>query len=385
MKKDLEEKRHQIYQPLVIHESEISFLDIITLFYRRKNIILIAFVFTVSAALIYTLITERVYEVETILLPPSIENITPLNILSAVDIGKDANKYVLSTDDVFISVSRNIQSRALRKNFFEKFNLLDVLTGDDTSELSEIEKNKIFEGFSKGFNIYEEFKDKKFIRVTLQGENKDKIGYWLDSYILLVNERTINQLYSNLSAEIHSRVQNLKAKIEGKKLIFAQRRADKLLKLEEDYKIAKKLGISQHVLLTNSESTINSDTRKSTKDIKLFQLDRENFPGYMKGTKVLSVEIEFVKIDKSVGYNIVGLRDLQEQLIKYESIKIDKKMLQAMVIDKPAASSIKPIKPKRKLIMLASGVLGLIFGIFVILFLDFLKRMRVEISKTDLN
>jgi len=385
MDKELEENKHQIYQPLVIHEREISSLDLISLFYRRKKIILIAFVITVSVALTYALFAKRIYEVEAIVLPPSVENITPLNILSAVDIGEDAKKYVLSIKDVFITVSRNIDSRTFRKKFFEKYNLLEMLTDEDVSKLSEVDKNKIFEGFSKQIKTYKQFKNNQVIRITLEGFNKDKLGYWLDRYIILINDLTINQLRNNLLAEINSRVQNLKAKIEGKKLIFAQRRADKLTRLEKDYNVAKKLGIIKHVLLTKSESTTSRSDAKSSNDIKLFQIDRENFPGYMKGTKVLRVEIDSLKQEKSTDYNIPGLRDLQEQLKKYEAIKIDINTLQALTVDKHAVSNIKPIKPQRRLIVLASCVLGLLLGISIVLFLEFLKKVREHNAKLGLT
>lgn len=57
------------------HEVEISLVDIVKVLLRRKKLILVVTAVSVCFSLFYAFSQQRVYQVETILLPPSFDNI----------------------------------------------------------------------------------------------------------------------------------------------------------------------------------------------------------------------------------------------------------------------------------------------------------------------
>jgi len=352
---------------------EISLVDIVKVLLRRKKLVLGITAIAVCIGLLNAFTQQRVYLVETILLPPSFENIQPLNVLISSNV---------NSSNVFVSFTGNINSRKLKKEFFDKFKLLETLSPESTRVLTDKQKNDYFESFSESLSI-EPDKESNGMRVTLEGIHQDKIGLWLDSLVVTANQETTNQLVKNLEADINSKINSFKINISSKRSIYKQRRQDELGRLQEAYQIAKELGIRDHLFVPIVDDSFTRAVSAELNSISKSLSNEHNLSTYMKGTKVIQAEINALKNRKSDDIHINGLRDLQEQLTRLESIKIEKDKLQTVTVDKKAVVNIEPIRPKRKLIVIFSLIIGGLLGIFSVFILEFIDYFKRQIDRID--
>lgn len=346
-------------QSQLAYEDEISLVDIVKVLIRRKKFILGITVVTVCIGLLYTFSQQRVYQVETILLPPSFENIQGLNVLNSDNV---------NSFNVFKAFTVNINSRKLRKAFFDKFKILETYSVDSAQILTKKDKNDLFKDFSKAIKVNT---DKKMnaIKITLEGVDKEKIGLWLDSFVEMGNQETINLLIKDLQSNVDSKIKSLEINISSKRSIYKQRLKDELGRLQEALQTAKKLGIYEF-------NTTNSLPSKNNN----LSIYLQNKKVYMQGTRVIQAEMSALKNRKSDDIHIVGLRDLQEELTRLESINIDKVNLQMVIVDKKASMDVELIRPNRKLIVILSLILGAMLGIFGVFILEFISNLKKQIN-----
>ncbi len=348
-----------------VYEDEISLVDIVNVLLRRKKLILGITIFVIGIGLFYAFSQKRVYQVETILSPPSNEIIQSFNLHNLQNIKKN---------DIYSRFTQVIKTRTFRQEFFNKFNVIETLSDIPKNKMTASEINKTFENFSDSLKIIKkDKKDKKDnIKISLEGLDKDKLGGWLDGFVVLANSAIVNQIVSDMRAGINYKVKDLRLKIKNKKLFYNQRRKDELERLHDDYQIAKNLGITER---NDSKNMISSKN-----NLSIYMNDAKR---YMEGTKILQAEINALKNRKSDDIYIKGLRDLQEQLAMLEVIKIDKDKLQAVTVEKKAALNIEPIRPNRKLIVILSLILGVMLGIFAVFIMEFISSFKRQADSVD--
>jgi len=353
------------YQPQPAYEDEISLVDIVNVLLRRKKLILGITAVTVCIGLFYAFSQQRVYQVETILSPPSNEIIQSFNLHNLQNINKN---------NIYSRFTQIITTRTFRQEFFNKFNVIETLSDIPENKMTTSEINDVFEGFSDSLKVIKkDKKDKKDnIKISLEGLDKDKLGAWLDGFVALADSTIVNQIVNDMRAGINYKIKNLRLEIKNKRLFYNQRRKDELERLHEDYRIAKSLGILER---NDSRNMISSKN-----NLSIYMNGRKR---YMEGTKILQAEINALKNRKSDDIHIAGLRDLQEQLTKLETIKIEKNKLQTVNVDKKAAVNIEPIRPKRKLIVILSLILGGMLGIFGVFILEFISNFKKQADSVD--
>ena len=344
-----------------VYEDEINLVDIVRLLLRRKKIIFGITVLVVCIGLIYAFASKRVYEVETILLPPSYEDIQPLNVGG----GNHADSN--SVFEVFIS---NANSRQLRKKFFDEYKLLESLSNKPIQVLMSKDINNIFESFSNALKVKRDIKEKS-IRISLEGIDEEKLGDRLDSFVIKVNEKTKNQLVRDIESDLNSKIKSLNINILSKRSIYKKRRNDELGRLQEALQTAKNLGIRDY----NNVSSLSSKNNN-------LSIYMQNKKIYMQGTRVLQAEIEALKNRKSDDIYIKGLRNLQESLIQLKAIKIDKDKIRTVLIDKRAVVNIELIRPGKKLVLILSIILGGILGVVTAFIMEFIVNFK---NQTDNN
>ena len=339
------------------YEDDVSFIDIISFLLRRKKLISIIIVSVVCMGLIYVLTSKQVYQVKSLLTPPTFEDVQPLGVFGG---GK------VDRSDVYQTFISNLESRSLRKEFFDKHKLLLLFSENPNQEVSAYDEIKIFENFTKSVQIIKNKKSKN-IQIVLDGIHKEKIGVWLDALVEMANNQTKNQLVSDLQADIDLRIRDLKIQIASKRSIYKQRRNDELVRLQEAYQTAKKLGLRD-----NSSNNMLS----STKNLSIYMSGNKL---YMSGTKILQAEIDSLTNRKSDDVYITGLRDLQEQVSRLTNIKIDRSKLQTVTIDRKASIYAELIKPRKILIMILSIVFGGLLGIFGALIMEFVGKYKDKV------
>jgi len=365
--------------PQLANENEINLVDIISLLIRRKNIILGVMVVTVFIGFFHAFSQNRIYQVEAELLAPSFEQIQELNVFNSItEDNNNVNNSNIKISDVFETFHKNLNSRRMRYEFFDKHKILDIISGNPKVALSKRSVNDIFEGFSKSL-IVEGIKAGK-IKVSLKGTNKELIGNWLDDFIVMADKETTRQLVKNIQLRINSRIKSINIRIASKRSIYKQRNEDQLARLQEAHQIAKELNIIGHLFVPSVKGTSQKAVSAELNSISKGLSNEDNLSVYMKGTKVLQAEINVLKNRKSDDIHIVGLRDWQEQLSRLQSIEIDTKTIHSVIVDKNASIKVEVIGPKRKLIVILSLVLGGVFGIFGVFILEFLDNYKKQVN-----
>lgn len=364
---------------------EISLLDISCLLLSRKKIIL-GIAFTVFCiGLLYTFTLKRVYQVETIIYPPSLENIEFLNsddqLLNSAMENQNGNTSIkqISSSTVFSSFIHTLESRELKKAFFEKYKIIDAFNENMGKTLSISNNEKIFEGFEKSIKVEGGNKNNS-MRVTLKGLQKEKIGLWLDDLIELANKETINQLLKNRRAKIDSKIKSLKVEVFSKRQSYKERRADEIIRLQDAYRIAQNLGVHEHIFAPRVDGSFNRVISTKLNSISKSLSNKANLSAYMKGTKVLKAEINSLKNRKSDDAYIPRLRDLLEKLTRLQEIKSEKFQLQTVHIDKKAVLEIEPVYPSRKQVLTLSIILGGMLGIFGVFIVEFANSLKKQLN-----
>lgn len=335
------------YQSQSAYADEISLVDIVRVLLRRKMLIFGIMAIVAFLGGIYAFSQERVYQVETLLLPPSYGNVEQLKVLN-------------NGNDVFTSFVATINSRKLKKSFFNDSNLVEILSDKPAQTLTDKDINDLFEGFSKSIKV-------KGTKVTLEGTHKEKIGPLLDGLVVMANQETIKQLVKNIELQIDSKINNIRRSISSKRSIYKQRRRDELARLEEALEIAKNLGIHEFNSISSTPLKNNS--------LSIYTQPEKT---YIRGTKVIQAEINTLKNRKSDDPYINGLRDLQEEITSLEAIKIDKNKIKTVIVDKKAAGTVKPVRPNRKLIVILSLFLGGVLGIFAVFIMEFFNKLKEQ-------
>ena len=97
-------------------------------------------------------------------------------------------------------------------------------------------------------------------------------------------------------------------------------------------------------------------------------------PRYMRGTKVLTAELEALKSRTSDDAFIKGLREWQQEVARLKQIEYQPERFEPYILDGAINKPVAPIKPQRSLILALSVVLGLFLGIFAAFFSEFIKK-----------
>ena len=170
-----------------------------------------------------------------------------------------------------------------------------------------------------------------------------------------MEQKTKKELVDSALYNKSQAVSEYKKEMESLRAGYKQSLQDKVVQLEEAYKIARKLGI-QKPAITNLTGTVES----SGFDENLL---------YMRGYDVLDAEIEALKTRKSIDPFISTIRPIQEKLSYLGSIEYDIGQLKIISVDAWAEVSERSIKPKKALVLVLAGLLGGMLGVFVSLIL----------------
>ena len=240
----------------------------------------------------------------------------------------------VTTGAAFSAFKNNLSSRSMQKKFIEKYDLLDILAPNRTSETRDIE---ILEGFSKMIKI----EDKEVFSVSVESDNPEFAAKLVNDYVSFFDFETVRGLVSDAKNSIEEQIMDIEYKIASKRQMTKLRREDQVLRYQEASKIARVLGIKKRVDATNIIQNTQMNVDIATASTPLYYL----------GIEALTAEISILQNRKSDDPFISGLRDYQEQLALLSSIKISEKGMHSVTVDQAAYPPKNRIKPNRRLIV----------------------------------
>lgn len=427
-------------------QDEINLVDLWKFFLKRvKTIFLITGVVTLIAA-VYAFYSPNIYLAEVNYLPPTLKDIQPLNLqvgnvylspntyhVEAESIQSSVNdtqplsvitESAITVDSVYASFLLKLGSKRLMRQYFDDYKIAALLASNNESRTTE----ELFRVFIKQLNVVSNRKSPKIVNLQVEWPDAEVAAKIANEFGLLAERETVKELVSDLKMAIAVRIKNINNLINSKREIALKRLQDKIIKLQESNEIQRADLSKKIVLLKKRESQKREDRIVTLQENLLIakkldihqsslSLILENdttegvvssVPLYMYGTEILEAEIETLKLRKDdapfiskirdlesqleyLSHNneieilkkrkgvdsfVEGIRDLEEQLISQTSVKINENQLRAAIIDQKASPSAQRIKPKRKLIVILGLVLGLMLGIFSAFVQNYLERQH---------
>jgi chain length determinant protein (polysaccharide antigen chain regulator) len=342
------------YPPMPNQDDEISLIDLWRVLVRQWKWIAAITALSVVIAAIYLWRSTPVYEVEAVLLPPEAEYAQVLNIPGISE---------TSSAEIYSGLIRNLRSNSLRRQFFEYNHLEAAFRGNSQASTEVIFREK----FNKRLSLKEDAKAGT-LSVTLQGKDPELAAQWVNEFILFAGKRTIQEVVAGVSQTILNHKQVLQGQIEIAREFAKQHRLDRLAALDEQIIIARELKIMSR-----------DDTRWRVVDSqKLVSVSTAAEPLYMRGVKELVAERESLVKRKDDDPFIPGLRENQERLTQLDAglrqLQTAASDLTAAKLDSKAMSPDFPVKPKKRMVLALSLVLGGMLGIFAAFFINFLEQ-----------
>ncbi|WP_210397605.1 LPS O-antigen chain length determinant protein WzzB [Motiliproteus sediminis] len=346
-------------------------IDLVALFRKvwyRKWWVAGATLLCVMAALSYALMAKPMYRAEVYLLPPSPSDLSALNVrlfkqrsdLGALNSGSDfLFENTISPEQAYDRFLRALKSRQQLMHFFESSGIAGSYNG-----AGEVDSGKYFDAFYQAFSFsLPPGEALSGAKVTLEGESAVQVADWLNRYVGDVFLATASSLTSDLGSRLRQSKSQIAEEIASKRALAEAKRLDRIARLEEAYRIAQAIGLIGYGSAVRGDNGIMTINVQSSSD----QL-------FTRGTEALAAEISVLESRKSDDAFIPELRSLQESLNQLNAVSVPSDSVQAARIDMAASVPDSPVKPKKKLLVAVGGILGLVFGVFIVLVVPLRQR-----------
>jgi len=358
--------------PYQDRSDEVSLIDLWRVIARRKGIILLSFLASMMLAAVYIFFAEPSYRAVAYLLPPQQEQIQGLLIdyRGIEKAGLDIERY--TPELVYNAFLENLNSRGLRREFFDRGNLVSHYVNEETD--TEFNVDRIFDTkFNKTFQVQVDTQNPLFVTVSLSYSDPELVTQWLNQFVDYTNERTVHQLFSDVDSTIQAEIKRVRYQLASKLKLAEQRRHDRIISLQEALRVAKALGITE----------AGAFPMAASKNPAGIAVNTAQAPLYMRGTKALETEITVLESRKSDEPFIQGLRDLQERLSFLEDIRVDPDKLSAVTVDSVARIPYRAESPRKLLLIFIATALGFMIGIFLAFVAEFRSKIYNEHEKAS--
>ncbi|MAT50410.1 MAG: hypothetical protein CMK32_04405 [Porticoccaceae bacterium] len=349
--------------PYMDRDDEVSLVDLWRVMARRKLLILGVLLATIMLAVVYLVVTPPVYTAESRLVAPGIKDIRGLQ-LGFVDV-KNYGIDAFNSATVFSTFVRNFNSVSHRRQFYAQNNLKRMYIGDQAG--GEIDENRLFENsFSSNLKIS---LDQSGIAATgrFSYQDAEQAAGLLNDYVKYINEQTVHELLNDIEAIVQTETRRLQQQLDSKLKVAAQERQDQITQYREALDIARELGIREPTDIALAGQPAGQTTAS---------VEEINDPLYARGTDWLEAEIRALESRKSDLPFIEDGYELQGQLLYLQSFSINEKGLSTMRVDAPAYPPYRPDKPKKRLTLILAVVVGLLLGVFLAFFVEFLSKVK---------
>jgi len=366
--------QHIVHPQDALFADEIDLLDLLRILMRHKQLIVGITAFCTILATGVAFLLPREYKAKLTIMPPSSVSVEVFNIPSIIPSIIPSKKnlpdssefeersalfYEVKPQDLYEDLVNTLMSRSLRFRFFKENDLFRLLAikNDNLSESVLFEQK--FSGKLDLTGITKDIGQRDYVTITLVGENPKQIQGWLNDFVELADKTTIANQNKYFSAKVKMVKEDISKRIESLRTIEKAHRLDRIASLEEAFAVAEKLGLGNGI-----DERTNIYKQEDRDGVKMsFSLQEK--PLFFRGTKTLKAEIDILKQRKNDDPFISELRILQEQFNLLSSLKQGAGEIHSMTVDGSVIVDDRPIKPKRKLIVVLGFVLGVLLSIFV--------------------
>ncbi|MFM2317649.1 MAG: hypothetical protein RLZZ215_270 [Pseudomonadota bacterium] len=424
-----------------VDDDEINFSDLVKTLIKNKKVVFITTLVILLASIAYVLLVTPVYKAKVSYLPPTLGDVAPLRIPANTNGEQNiTEKDVDLAKKIYTEFEKNLNSLKLRREIFDKMNLLPLLK-KEANEQTNVEA--VFNKFNEKISIEKPQAKKDMpavpaLHLTLTGSEPQFIADILNQISDHVQSTTkqeairdileqvsfkksqltreINELRSKAERQKNDMITKLQEadQVEREKLedqiktlrdSAKTKRMDQITVLTEAAKIAESIGlVEKSALLENAAITTNERNAFYT------EVNTQPQPLYLRGSKALRSEIKELTERSSDDPFIPGLRDLQDkiELLKtnrqiealklrkdndpfietlrdkeselaiLEAFKIDPNQVRVVTLDQAAYPPEQRESPKRAKIVALGAIAGLFLGIIAAFMVNFWQSLRLE-------
>ncbi|WP_339670076.1 Wzz/FepE/Etk N-terminal domain-containing protein [Dasania marina] len=340
-------------------QDEIDLFEMAVALWCRKGLIVIIAAVTVCLAIVYLVYTPRVYEAKVYLSEVQSADVAILNAANRymsqpVESSGDsfsASQAIASVTNgaAFALLQKNLNSIAIATSYFKQdMEVVYRKLGRDES-VNELVREK----FLKSLAVVRPAKDDDFLTVAFQYTDPVLTAKWLNGYIKYVDKQTKQELLHAARDNKSLAIDEYHKQIDSLRSVYAQRLQDRLIRLEEAYNIAKKLGFNKPAASNAGNKTLFGNLDESLM--------------YVRGYEVLQAELDALKSRSHRDPFIPEIRPIQERINYLKSISYDENALKIVSVDSWAMEPERSVKPNKILIILLAGLVGGMLGILVAL------------------
>jgi LPS O-antigen subunit length determinant protein (WzzB/FepE family) len=374
------------------HDDEIDLVELIVNLWNEKILIIITTGITTVLGLGYAMLSTPVYTSSVQLLKPSPAELSYLN---------QTPYYEIEPTEVFTEFLSTLSSFShLNSIAINSSDLLSNATGLEINEsiITKLGEIRTIDYPNTKKKSNEIAPDQYFL--TYEGINRSNMKNLILNDLKEANNTTIqeiNQRYKNqlqlkiqeLSWKQELDLEKLKDQLTSRKNYVMASRKDKLIQLEEALKIAKILKIERPTSLAKlAKSQISKQVEITA------ELNNNQDPLYLRGTRLLSAEIDSLKNLSDTVFLDNEIRQLNANKIVIENNRelIQLKNILNLVDNHPSTIKLNsplvntpptPIKPRKTLIVAISLLLGGMLGIFFAIARIVYKNYQTAHSSED--
>lgn len=420
-----------------LHSDEIDLAELVQSLWRQRVLIAVVTGVVTLAALLYALLATPVYQVQSVLRPAQMRDLDMLNATGL---------YPLDTLNALREVGIGLESYDTRWAFYrDNAGLFEGLREPGVSLEQSFEefnakaftvfwpsqKGDAPQGSFVGIRMeYPEDADgvailNGLVAHTIEQETqrvRDDLAVMIDNRIAQI-ERQIDAAQVSYHADTESEIarleesdalkrQTLEDELAALRLELKTRRLNRIEQLDEAIRIAETLDIE---LPTTPSSMAGASMAGQTGNVIRTEINNQAIPLYFMGTQALAAErdalqaresddfaepriaqiakeLEILKINRRVAVLkereevtrfIEGIAKMRGDIAHLESLRVGLDDMRLVRVDQPAVQPLKPVAPKKKLVVALGLVLGGMLGVMAALMRNLFgaRHWRVEAAK----
>lgn len=324
------QSQHCTPEQRIVHDDEIDLKELVLTLWAGKAIVIGVTLLTIVCAAAYVFFTPAIYQASVTIAAPAEEDILAL---------AETHRVLDSAGGDHTPINQ-----AINKATGTAFRRVIQLTNSSKVQHRLLDNT----GSKEASPIIVDTK-KGSATLTLNGNNAAQAATNINQYA----EQLIHIAQQKLAEDVNQRAVVLQASLREELASLRQKAAIKrqqtIAKLNEALALAESLDMEEPAAHGNMIVNYSGDT------------------AYMRGGKALRNQIKLLEQRESDDDFIPELATIAEHQRRLEGIAFKAGDVQAARIDVPAIAPRAPIKPRKKLIMAVSVILGGMLGVFIVL------------------
>ena len=347
------------YNSSLVYGDEIDLVQLCAGLWAKRVLIALIILGFFTCGVGYAFLAPEIYRAEVRLLPPSQSSLSELTVGSVplekifgsagLGAGGEPGKYTTSPEKSAFDLTANYLKSSEVKRKLLKSPVFERYSGGGLSRKES--------GFKMSVSLPNKKNNRKDVVVSIEWNQSDEAAELVNTWVDLAMQGARDELVENARVTLQEKIKAVDHQIEAKKQQSLLQIGIELQQLREAKMVADSLSLIEPVDL--SAQYFVSDASHAVNVMELRSL-------YLLGSKSLSAEIDALKLrrEEKQSYS-PSLVALEEKRNKLQQVKLDPYGVKTAKVDLRAVPPSASFKPKRKLIMCVSLVLGVMAGLLV--------------------